>query len=667
MLLFDCPRPRAAQDPAPAMRSPAAFAPPPSLFLPLTEAVCKGLAAGEPLDDFLSQAGRPQLAALMLLLNLDALMAQNTAVEQLERMLDDVMRAAASVEDAGGRFADLLRGRFTAERLAAGLAVIEVAGVSLLEEVDIERQDYLDGEGQWDFGFGLRHRDTLEPLTREIVMPSGDVLRLSDQQSRIFDEFKVCNEESFHLQAYAGVGKTYLLAKFFEVLVPDKTLLMATFPGQVAALQARVRQASPDARINACTFGHMANLLLNRDLTARGWRNTDTHRTGASSLVDDRQVAQWLNFQAVGALQPRDVARVCRSTVHSFSLSSRATIEARHLPSLGHAASQADIALLLEYSRVLWRETVRPSAPHIRLPIRNSHRIKFLALTDEVIPENYTHIIIDESHELTAPMVQILDRSPQAVITLGDEFQQLSGKAPRHGGFIRQRFMTQSIRAGRQMADVLNPMIQLHPSDIKEGFVGRAPYPTRIIGHGVMPIPEKPTTILVANEWGLFAWFKRLTEAGARFQLPPRTLEHLTLFVKGLDLLYREDLRPQHRLIFRYAYWDALASAMGGSHEFKAVHEWLGQGNRLQDFIETAQRFCNDPVAILKLAKVEDVKNQEFDSVLLSRDLMRPPRAGSVHSLASVCSLLYTASSRARHELLLPGNMNDWLQDLGRK
>ena len=649
------------------MSSPSLFAPPPSLFLPLTDEVVKALAAGESLDDFLGVASRAQMAALMLLLNLKALTGQGIAVEMLERMLDDVMRAAGSVEEGGGAFADLVRMRFNAENLAASLTVLEIAGVALLEEHEVQAQAYLDEEGQWDFGFGLRHRQTLEPLTREIVLATGDVLRLSDQQSRIFDEFQVCTDESFHLQAYAGVGKTFLLAKFFEVLDPATTLLMATFPAQVAALRERVLQSSPDSRINACTFGHMANLLLNRDLTSQGWRNSDMQRTSASSLVDDQQVAQWLNLQSVGKLYPRDVARVCRATVHSFCLSPLPHIEARHLPSLGHAASQADIAMLLEYSRLLWRETVRPSAPHIRLPIRNAQRIKFLSLTSEVIPENYSHIIIDESHELTAPMVQILDRSPQAVITLGDEFQQLSGKATRHGGFIRQRFMTQSIRAGKQMADVLDPLIQLHPSDIKEGFVGRAPHPTRIIGHGVMPIPDKPTTILVANEWGLFAWFRRLSEAGARFQLPARTLEHLTLFVKGLDGLYCEDLRAQHRLIFRYAYWDALASAMGASHEFKAVHEWLGQGKRLQDFVETAQRFCSDPSAILKLATVEDVKNQEFDCVLLSRDLMRPPREGSTHSLASVCSLLYTASSRARHELLLPGNMNDWLQDLGRK
>jgi len=651
------------------MSSPASlasYAPPPSLFLPLTDEVVGALAAGESLDDFLGQASRAQMAALMLLLNLDSLVRQNTPVEQLERMLDDVLRAAVSVEDAGGVFADLLRARFDSAMLAKSLTVLEVAGISLLEDHEVEDQHYLDDEGHWDFTFSPRYRQQLEPLTREIVLPTGDLLHLSDQQSRIFDEFRGCQDESFHVQAYAGVGKTFLLSKFFETLDADKTLLMATYPQQVKALEDRVRQGDSSKKLSACTFGHMANLLLNRNQTSAGWRSTGQARTGADSLVSDQQIVQWLNLQSVGSLPARQVAWVCRTTVYSYCLSPLPNIEARHLPSLGCAASQADIAMLLEYSRLYWRETVRPSAPQIRLPVRNTHRIKFLALSSEVIFENYSHIIIDESHELTAPMVQILDRSPQAVITLGDEFQQLRGKTPRHGGFIRQRFMTQSIRAGKQMAEVLNPLIQLHPSDIKEDFSGRAPYPTRIIGHSVMPIPDKPTTILVANEWGLFAWFKRLTEAGARFQLPPATLKDLTLFIKGLDLLYRQDQRPQHRLIFRYSHWDALASAMGGSHDFKAIHEWLGQGNTEQNFTETVQRYCSDD-GIIKLAKVEDVKNQEFDTVLLSRDLMRPPRSGSPHSLASVCSLLYTASSRARHELLLPGNLNDWLQDIGRK
>nr|GFD44796.1 hypothetical protein [Tanacetum cinerariifolium] len=58
----------AAQDDCPVMSSPGPFAPPPSLFLPLTEEAAQGLAAGESLDDFLADATRAQLAALMLLI-----------------------------------------------------------------------------------------------------------------------------------------------------------------------------------------------------------------------------------------------------------------------------------------------------------------------------------------------------------------------------------------------------------------------------------------------------------------------------------------------------------------------------------------------------------------------------------------------------------------------
>jgi hypothetical protein len=103
---------------------------------------------------------------------------------------------------------------------------------------------------------------------------------------------------------------------------------------------------------------------------------------------------------------------------------------------------------------------------------------------------------------------------------------------------------------------------------------------------------------------------------------------------------------------------------MGRNYEFKAVQELLDRGFTFNDLAERMQNFCSEDNAKIKLARVDDVKNQEYDTVLLSRDLLRPPREGSTHALATVCSLLYTASSRARHELLLPGNMKDWLTAL---
>jgi hypothetical protein len=47
-----------------------------------------------------------------------------------------------------------------------------------------------------------------------------------------------------------------------------------------------------------------------------------------------------------------------------------------------------------------------------------------------VIDSRYTHVIVDEAHELSAPMLAVLDRSPQSIIALGDELQNLNGLSP---------------------------------------------------------------------------------------------------------------------------------------------------------------------------------------------------------------------------------------------
>lgn len=641
------------------------FAPTPSLFLPISDELIKPLADGGSLDDFLEVASSPEQASLMLLLKLGDLARQRASVDKIQILFANVLKVA--LDEGLFAFSGVLHARFNRSALIDGLKHLEMLGVSLIEDHEVDAQEYLNKEGQWDFEFSVRYAKAHRTLTREVTLASGARLKMTDQQSRVFEEFKLFRDESFHLQAYAGAGKTYLLARFVELLNPPTTLLMAMFPQQVTALQARIKQVNQQESPKACTFGYMANLILNRNLTSHGWRIIDNDRARQDYRVSDSDIARWLNLQAVGNLQPHQVADACRRAVNSYCLSSLPTIQVRHLPKLGSSFTKSETAALLEYSRLMWHELVYPSSRQIRLPIRNVHRIKHLSLTSEVIPDEYTHIIIDESHELSAPILQILDRSPQAVVTLGDEYQQLTGKNHNHGAGIRQRYATQSIRAGKNMGEVINPLISLHPSSIKESFEGRAQHPTQIIECASMPIPDKPTTILVANEWGLFTWFLRLSAAGARFRLPESTLRDLTAFVRGLDLLYREDIRPRHRMVFRYGTWDALASAMGASYDFKGLHQWLDKGNTYEDFNIKAESCSGDPGAPILLAKVEDVKNQEFDSVMLSRDLLRPPREGSSHSLANVCSLLYTASSRARHELLVPGDLKGFVQDLGQQ
>lgn len=645
------------------MKSSSAPLPSHYFFLPIAAESLAKLANGVPLANFTSSASTPELISLLLLLDFNKIVQQTPAATSLERLYEKALRQVVDNPDLpNSTLIKKLNEKFNADELKKNLAAIENYGVIPLNEKEIYNRDYLTTDGNWDFTFGARHRELIQPFKKEITLSSGSKIKLSDQQGRVFNEFKVCIDESFHIQGYAGVGKTYLIAQLFDFLNPSRTLFMALIPQQVETLKTKVSQLSGHDNITAMTFGRMANLLLNMDRTSQGWSITDSQRTQSNYLVTDQQIATWLNLNPVKSLHPREVATICRRTVFAYCQSPSKTIEARHLPPIKLQLSQTDISVLIEYSKLYWNELVRPSERYIRIPIRNAHRIKFLSLRNDVIPDIYTHVIIDESHELTAPMIQILDRSPQSVITLGDEFQNLSNHTSHHGSFIRQRNITQSLRAGTKMSEVLNPIIQAHPNSIKDSFEGLAVHSTSINSYKYTPIPTKPTTIIVSDLWGILYWFIRLTTAKSRFELPQSVHKDFTGFFYDLITLYKDAVRPRHRMIFNFSTWDSLINTFGGFRPLADVQELLEKGFTYSDFQERITSYCK-PGGHIYLARIEDAKNQEFNSVLVASDLLRPPTEGTSNNLGTACAKLYTACSRAKYELEIPGGISDWLKD----
>lgn len=644
------------------------FAPAPELFIPLTEGVANRLAGNESVDEFFEGASNAELASILLLQNLPALIKKGASLTKIENIFENVVAVGLEPVPAGHpSFAKQVRDRFHPTLFASGRALLQMAGIGLLDDDTVAAGQYLSASGYWNRDFSAKHKERISPPLREIRVRAGRYVNLGDQQGRFFDEFRAGMDESIHLQGYAGIGKTFLIEKFFELLNPATTLLMAYLPAQLAALKKRVQLPTNADHLNAFTFGHMANLILNNDSSAYAWRITDRERAQPNYQVTDQQIVTWLNISAVAKLTPREVANLCRRTVFSFCMSGSVEIEAQHLPKVGCRLSTVDTQVLLEYSRQIWHETLAPSSPEIRFPVRNVHRIKYLALGSGDFPECYSHLIVDESHEMSKPMLQILDRSRIAVITLGDDYQHISGISARRDRFVRQRNVTQSIRSGKQVGAILNPLIQLHPGNVKDEFEGYADYPTVISYYDEStPIPDKPTTIIVANEWGLLHWFWRLADAGATFEVPPSARQELAALLAGLSTLRRDGRRAKHRILFQYDSWDALATAMGKNHGFLTAQRVLDQGLTMDQFDQLAKCHCPQDGAPLKLARLDDVKNQEFNTVLLSRDLMRPPKEGSVHNTARVCSMLYTAASRAKHELILPGNLGDWIADIAR-
>ena len=268
-------------------------------------------------------------------------------------------------------------------------------------------------------------------------------------------EFLAAPDESFNVQGYAGSGKTHLISRFAQLLNPQRTLLLAQTYVQLQALKARAGEHLP-----AMTFAQAAGRMLDSNLLANSWRLKDKARMQQTWQVSHGQVAQWLNLGAIAHFSPNEVASICVRAVASYCNTSAYEIDFVHLPiAIASQLNVVDQSVLLEAVNLYWRELTRPSEAHIRLPIRGYHRIKLLSLTGEVLDTQYTHIIVDEGHDIATPMLQILDRSPQAVITLSDELQNLNGMAPPRSDVIRQRALAQSIRLGKQVESVVNPLV----------------------------------------------------------------------------------------------------------------------------------------------------------------------------------------------------------------
>lgn len=633
-------------------------------YLPIAAETVSAMAGDGAPEAFVDSAPVHELVAALLIQNFPAFVQRNISAYKIETMYASALTVAHGAGAGASSFREQFRIRFDPAAVLAGAACMQQLKVIPLEADALAAQDFLLVDGVWDIHFCARHYERLQPLKRTMTLPGGRELKVGDQQGRMLDEFRACNEESMVVQGMAGVGKTFLISKLYEMLNPSTTLLLAYMPSQVDALKARLADSRQEP--HAMTFGAMANTILNADRSAHSWIITDRQRGQSNYLVQDHVVAQWLNFQSVAGLRVSEVASLCRRAMFSYCMSTSNEVEAKHLPATGARLSVLDVSVLLEYVRRMWRETVSPSSPEIRLPIRQWQRIKWLSLTElslADLPEQFTHIMIDESHEVSQPLAAILDRSPQSILSLGDEHQHLNGLASRRRVDVRQRCITQSLRAGKAMESVLNPIIEVHPARIQEGYEGCAAHRTEIQRYRQMDIPDKPTTVLVENEWGLLLWLKKMADRDAPFQMAERTAKDLVGFITDLIELYNGGARPRHRLIFRYGTWDALAATMGRSHAFLAAQEMLDRGLNYRE-LELLFARLNVPGAAVTLSPVTGVKNMEFNRVLVSQDLMRPPRKTGSHSLAHVASLLYTASSRARRELLVPQDMIGWVEAL---
>lgn len=627
-------------------------------FLPISEGSTRALLESAALLDTLSV---PELAAVLLIQNLPTLARTGQTAPAIEAAYAKTLEAGREI---GSRelFAKALSARYSQADFASGLAMLGGLNLRLLDEEIVAEQTYLTAAGGWDFQFRLEHTARLNPLKMNVEIHPERFVRLTDSQFRAFNLLRSELDDHLHLQGYAGVGKTVFIGILLESLSPDRVLVLAQTSQQLQVLTDRIGKG-----FTGMTFGQLASRLLFTPPTV--YRRPERQRYQATYQVSDKQVATWLEFREVAGFSPAYVAELCRRTVQSFCYSGLSYISEQNIPTVNRVLTPADYAVLLEYANLFWQETTQPQLKHARLPLRVYHLLKMLAL-DERVQLNaatFTHIIIDEAHDLPIPLLQFLDRSPQATLTLGDICQRLDGLPVQRGAHIRERQVFQSVRAGRQIEEVLNPLIEAIPYASLEPFAGAKDRDTAIEYYDRYSIPEDGTTILVKSEWGLFEWFQRLAAANADFGMMPGAENQFRRFVNDCIELYHHGSPPKHGALFRYQTWSQLAEKHSKEYSFGKIQAMLERGYSSMDFERSLAVLNQSGQPRILLGRVADARSMEMGRVMLGKDLLSSVRAGDQASAGEVFSAIYTGGSRARHKLMVPGHLRDWISDQSAK
>lgn len=623
-------------------------------FLPISEGSTRELLESAALLDTLSV---PELAAVLLIQNLPTLALSSLTAPAIEAAYAKTLEAGREV---GSRelFAKALSARYSQEDFASGLAMLDGLDFRLLDEEVVVEQTYLTAAGGWDFQFRLEHAARLNPIKITVKIQPERFVRLTDSQFRMFNLLRSEIDDHLHLQGFAGVGKTAFVGILVESLSQHRVLVLAQTTQQLQVLTGRIGKG-----FTGMTFGQLASRLLFTPPTA--YRRPERQRYQPGYQVSDAQIATWLQFREVAGFSPTHVAGLCRRAVQSFCYSDLPCISEQNIPTTNRMLLPADYAVLLEYANLFWRETTQPQLKHARLPLRVYHLLKMLAL-DEIVQlsaATYTHVIIDEAHDLPIPLLQFLDRSPQTTLTLGDICQRLDGLPVRRGAHVRERQVNQSVRAGRQIEEVLNPLIEAIPYASLEPFAGAKDRKTTIEYYDRSSIPEDGTTILVKSEWGLFEWFQRLAAANADFGMMPGAESQFRRFVNDCIELYHHGSPPKHGALFRHQTWSQLTDKHGKEYSFSKIHALLEKGYSSMDFERSLAVLNRGSQPRILLGRVADARSMEMDRVMLGKDLLSSVRAGDQASAGEVFSTIYTGGSRARHKLIVPGHLRDWISD----
>jgi hypothetical protein len=633
-----------------------AFMKTPVWFIPLSDTLGKVLAHGATPDS--ARLTRYELAAILFTLQLSKPLKR-----PLPSPLEMERRFAAILGVPTDQLRAALAEAYDQAAFVAGLAQAIELRIGLVDKKAISEHTFIQPDGNWDFGFANRYRENYGAVRHEHVRPGGAVVRLSDHQLRLIHNIRANLEDSIETQAHAGTGKTFVLDEVMALMPDRRFIFMADAEPKLKAIRARFSRE----KMHTATFKRLAETLL-----SRGNELLQNKMEAESRLpLSYSQLAQQVGLSPIGNRSSSQVAALCWSMIFKFCMTKDRIISTRHIPmDQIRWLSMADQALIATVAGKLWNQLTQLDLNAPSLPARGYHRIKQMSLENLHIPEKFDTVLIDESHDLSAPMVEVLDRSPQTVISLGDQFQNLEGQYVQHNAIIRHREMATSLRAGPALVDYINPLLEIFPGAATSPFMADKAKEMAVTYYSADAFPPKPAIILVADNWGIFDWLLRSRQMGASAAVIDWNVD-VELFLENCLNLFMNNSKPSHGAIARYRSWDHLHEDMKWNPAFLRVEQWLGLVgikigvSGLYKRASHAEFANNLPLRPL-LATVFAVKNFEFKRMAISEDLYYAPDLLGKRRLSKKLALLYTAITRASAEVYFPDTHQVWMDEITR-
>ncbi|WP_419735654.1 hypothetical protein [Pseudomonas sp. COR18] len=630
-------------------------------FLPVTDETCARLLETDGATA-LTSLSDPELAAVLVIQNLATAAEKDLTSDAIEKVLARLI--AWSVDGLHSADVGLLteaKRLFDPRKLYFGLKVIKSLKLGFLLADEVAAQDYLLPSGKWDFGYKVRHRLRNNPFSEQMVT-SRHERWLSPAQDKLVRLFRANLDEHLHIQGYAGIGKSHLLGALMEFLRPGATLLLARTPGKLATLRERIggdRDKGP-----GLTFEAFARKLLHASGAQRG--------TAAVNLphgANRQAVAQELNILGFRGHDAQATLNICLEVLESYCRSWDYSLSAKHLPHFKQELSNVDAKVLLEYSSRLWTYLDHNPAWSRQTGFETLLLIKRASLAGCVVPARYTHVLIDESQDIPESLQQILERGRQVLVTLGDEYQQASGSPVKRHQEVRQRDVSYSVRSGRNVERLVNPLICVHSKKGKIPFEGARDAGVSIEHYPQGFIPPENCVVLTASHWDTMKWAIQLHDANCGFRFSnSEARQDFQRFMSTAIALFKpnyyssgQGANDAHRDFNEISDWQQVRDTNRFDESFRWVEAELEKGFNVADMTRLSMSIGQSAKGCM-LMLAQDAGGMEFDRVLLTPELLTTEKFENVYEFDQRVCAVYIAISRAKMQLYLPFDVVEWVE-----